>query len=96
MCGLVSFGSEYRPVAGCYGHGNELCFKAGFGFLAQLIACRFLEKNFALCSNMAFLTDALEFHNVDVTVEGAGYIFLEFSALLNNMFCWCVSLTVDS
>jgi len=44
---------------------------------------------------MAFLT-AEECHNVDVTVEGDGYIFLEFLALLNNMFCWCVSLTVDS
>jgi len=79
MCGLVSFGSEYRPAAGCYEQGNELsCFKAGFEFLAQLIACRFLEKNFALWSNMAFLTDAEECHIVDVTVEGDGYIFLEF------------------
>jgi len=45
---------------------------------------------------MTLLTDAEECHKFDVTVEGAGYIFLEISALLNNMFCWCVSLTVDS
>jgi hypothetical protein len=36
---------------------------------------------------MTFLIDAEEYHNVDVTVEGACYIFLEFSVLLNNMFC---------
>jgi len=70
--------------------------KVGFEFLAQLIACRFLEKSFALWSTMTLLTDAEECHKFDVTVEGAGYIFLEISALLNNMFCWCVSLTVDS
>jgi hypothetical protein len=40
--------------------------------------------------------DTEENHNVDVTVKGACYIFLESSVLLNNMFCWCVSLTVDS
>lgn len=97
MRGLVSVGSGYIPVAGCYGNSNEISgFKAGFGFLAQLIACRFLEKNFALWSTMTSLTDAEESHDVDVTVEGACYIFLEFSALLNNMFCCCVSLTVDS
>ena len=55
VCVLVSVGSGYSPVAGCY----ELSgFKAGFGFLSQLIPCRFLEKNFALWSTMAFVTNA--------------------------------------
>ena len=50
----------------CCVQGNELSgFKAGFGFLAQPIACRFLEKNFALWSNIAFLTDAEECHTVE-------------------------------